>query len=66
MHGLLPVNGTGWAADLPGKAPMHMQAANAGAAKAAMPFGKTVLLGIVAGAYIGLCSALLMTGGSCL
>jgi formate/nitrite transporter FocA (FNT family) len=45
---------------------MHMQAANAGAAKAAMPFGKTVLLGIVAGAYIGLCSALLMTGGSCL
>lgn len=39
------------------------QAANAGAAKAAMPFGKTVLLGVVAGAYVGLCAALLMTGG---
>lgn len=28
-----------------------------------MPFGKTVLLGVVAGAYVGLCAALLMTGG---
>ena len=27
-----------------------------------MPFGKTVLLGVVAGAYVGLCAALLMTG----
>lgn len=38
------------------------QAATAGAAKAAMPFTKTVMLGIVAGAYVGLCAALLMTG----
>ena len=27
-----------------------------------MPFTKTVMLGIVAGAYVGLCAALLMTG----
>ncbi|KAL4433475.1 hypothetical protein ABPG77_010328 [Micractinium sp. CCAP 211/92] len=44
-------------------AAVYQAAANAGAAKAAMPFGKTVLLGIVAGAYIGLCAALLMTVG---
>lgn len=40
-----------------------MQASNLGAAKAAMPFWKIVMLGIVAGLYIGLCAALLMTVG---
>lgn len=42
--------------------PIRLQAATAGAAKAAMPFTKTVMLGVVAGAYVGLCAALLMTG----
>jgi hypothetical protein len=41
------------------------QIANAGAAKAAMPWGKTLLLGVVAGVYVGLCAALLMTGVRC-
>ena len=47
----------------PVPAPCPAQAANAGAAKAAMPFTKTVMLGVVAGAYVGLCAALLMTVG---
>ncbi|PRW57490.1 nitrite transporter NAR1 [Chlorella sorokiniana] len=44
-------------------AAVYQAAATAGAAKAAMPFTKTVMLGVVAGAYVGLCAALLMTVG---
>ena len=43
--------------------PLRLQASNLGAAKAAMPFWKTLLLGVVAGLYVGLCAALLMTVG---
>lgn len=41
----------------------NLKASNLGAAKAAMPFGKTLLLGVLAGVYVGLCAALLMTVG---
>ena len=42
--------------------PPALQAAETGAYKAALPWWKIVLLGMVAGCYVGLGGALLLTG----